>query len=104
MLGDLTGNHPAGIVQRAFDADEGDTVWAGDSTKAHSVEPSLATMRAGARSGGTPPHAGGTPTRLRERVRQLSLVIAYSAGQPGAAIRSSTPTIRCGSMIKWRGS
>ncbi|GFG76584.1 hypothetical protein MBOT_39490 [Mycobacterium botniense] len=45
MLGDLAGSHRSGL---AFDADEGYTVGAGDSTKAHPPEPNDNRPRSGA--------------------------------------------------------
>jgi hypothetical protein len=68
VLGDLAGDHPGGIARFALDADERDTVGAGDSTKAHSPELSLATMRAGT---------------AREGARPSSPVTGPCAAQPG---------------------
>jgi hypothetical protein len=39
MFGDLARDHRGWVVEFTFDTDEGNTVRAGDSTKAHSVEP-----------------------------------------------------------------
>ncbi|BCP33096.1 hypothetical protein MINTM026_40660 [Mycobacterium intracellulare] len=70
MLGDLAGDHLGGVVEFAFDADEGDTVGAGDSTKAHSVEPSEGRERGEAGRGGPSPS---------------DLVRVASAAKPGVA-------------------
>src|ERR1700736_6172819 len=72
MLGDLAGDHLGWVVEVTVDTDEGDTVGAGDSTKAHSDEPSDGRGRGAAGRGG--------PSRSTP-------LTAASAAQPGVARR-----------------
>ena len=80
MLGNFADRHLAGLVQLALDADERDSVRAGDSTKAHSDEPSGVTMRAR-----RPEDEAGPSQRVTMR--------AGTMREDGATVRIAGPAI-----------